>query len=723
MKNKRTNICIVFALCVFMTGALCAQDTDTLLAQLTGQKDAPQRTSAQLETAYQAAIKALLPLMSAEDVGSRYAHQITLQHMAAHASRPNAEAERVVLAKVLGKTVLSTEMPATVRHWFVLQLERIGKAESVPVLIRLMSDPDTAMQDYARRALQKNPDPGATQTLIRALEASKNTKQTIGLLHALGDRGDQAALRAVARKLKADDAAVADAAVASLAGLGGQTAGRILMDTLGKPGAADPAKTGQALVKVAQALQAGNDYAGASSLFTGLYKKASESVGENSYAIRIAVMNGLVVCDPPKGARLVAQAIRDEDPKVRAGAVLAARLAPDKTALRVLSRQLDELDAVSQVQVLGLIADRGDLSAIEAVIPLVGAAPSPVQVAAIKALTNIGHAASAQALLGAAVSSDRDVQKAARLGLSTMVGPKVEDVIVAQAKAGDSALRSEAIAAMGTRTMTASVPQLLGFAAEQDRQVARAACKSLSAVASEADLKALAMLVGKATDNGVRNDALTTLKAVMTKAEDTDRAAEVVIDLIAGVSEKGKLALIKSLNAVDCPKALRYVALATDSGNEALKDAAIRTLSDWPGYDAAKVLVEITGDGDLSLIHHVVTTRGALRLIQAEGTLPASARVTLCLKALDQARRVEEKRQAITVLGTLPVKAAADKLLALIQDDAVKNEAALATVELANRLRSKDRAASKALAQKIRDMDISDAVNRNADRVIQGRRR
>ena len=161
MKNKRSNITFVFALCMMllMTGALSAQDTQTLLAQLTGDSQAPQRSVAQLETAYRTAIKVMLPLMSAEDVESRYAHQITLQYMAAHASRPGAETEREILAKVLGSTVVSTNMPATLRHWFVLQIERMGKAESVSVLTKLMSDPDTAMQDYARRALQKNPHP------------------------------------------------------------------------------------------------------------------------------------------------------------------------------------------------------------------------------------------------------------------------------------------------------------------------------------------------------------------------------------------------------------------------------------------------------------------------------------------------------------------------------------------------------------------------------------
>ncbi len=50
------------------------------------------------------------------------------------------------------------------------------------------------------------------------------------------------------------------------------------------------------------------------------------------------------------------------------------------------------------------------------------------------------------------------------------------------------------------------------------------------------------------------------------------------------------------------------------------------------------------------------------------------------------------------------------------------NEAGLAAVELARLLRSKDRNASKALAQTIRDLDISKAVNDSADRVINGRR-
>ncbi len=61
-------------------------------------------------------------------------------------------------------------------------------------------------------------------------------------------------------------------------------------------------------------------------------------------------------------------------------------------------------------------------------------------------------------------------------------------------------------------------------------------------------------------------------------------------------------------------------------------------------------------------------------------------RITLCLAILDNARRDDEKRQAIAVLGTLPCQKAIERLQELIKNEALKTEAALATVDLAGRM-------------------------------------
>ena len=68
------------ALSLTATSAV-AQTTDELINQLCGRTPAPARNAAQLAEAYEKAFEHLLPLMSAQNAGSRYAPQILLQDM------------------------------------------------------------------------------------------------------------------------------------------------------------------------------------------------------------------------------------------------------------------------------------------------------------------------------------------------------------------------------------------------------------------------------------------------------------------------------------------------------------------------------------------------------------------------------------------------------------------------------------------------------------------
>jgi hypothetical protein len=166
---------------------------------------------------------------------------------------------------------------------------------------------------------------------------------------------------------------------------------------------------------------------------------------------------------------------------------------------------------------------------------------------------------------------------------------------------------------------------------------------------------------------------------------------------------------------------LAAVCEAAQSPDEALSDAGIRTLSNWPSFEGAETLVAIASKPQTSLTHYVLATRGALRLIAAGGSAPMDERITLCLATLDRARRDDEKRQAVATLGALPCQKAIDRLMELIKSEDLKTEAALATVDLAGRMAATDRQAARDLAQKIRDMNISDQVNQRADGVISGR--
>jgi hypothetical protein len=72
-------------------------------------------------------------------------------------------------------------------------------------------------------------------------------------------------------------------------------------------------------------------------------------------------------------------------------------------------------------------------------------------------------------------------------------------------------------------------------------------------------------------------------------------------------------------------------------------------------------------------------------------------------------------------MGTLPSSKTAEQLLELVKDEKFKVEAGMAAIVLAGNMLMTDRQAARDLAQKIRDMNISDEINFRANGIISGR--
>lgn len=710
---------LLLTLPAFSIAAL-PQDGAELVKQLSGRVQAPTRDAVQLAQAYEKAIDYLLPLMSADDVGSRYDDQIMLQDIGSHASRPGAELERRTLAQTMVRTIEQAEMPGTVRNWFVRQLERIGQAESVPALAGLMSSQDKHLREYARQALEKNPDPSATDALLKELSAAQETTWKIGLINALGTRRAQAAAEPIVRALGDRDVTVARAAATALSQIGGRQSTQALMAVLDEPDAPMKARAAQGLVDIAQALAGANETAGAARVYGALCDWAAKTGGPGTVNVRAAAINGLVVCDPERGAREVASLVRTGDPKLCAAAVQAARLSPSDAPTQALIRMLPRLEPQSQAQVLGLIGDRGDASSIAVAQRFLRSQDEAVRLAAVEALAKLGTEAAARALMEVAVGSG-GVQKAAVAALAAMPGSDVEEYINARARSGDDKVRVVAVGLLGQRHAAGAAEKLLAYAGEGDDDVSAAAYDALAPVADSVDVATLADLVAKSPNDAVRAKGVAALKAVLAQARDKAAAARAVTRRMRSAEGEAKIALLTSLNAAGGTQALDAVRAAAGSREEALRDAGIRTLSNWPDYDAAAVLLDIAAGTETSLTHYALATRGALRLISASDSVAADERTGLCLRLLEQARRDEEKRQAIATLGSLPSRKAADRLLELAQSETFRSEAGSAALECAAGLLRTDRQAARELAQKVRDMNISDNVNRRADAVISGR--
>jgi len=674
-----------------------AQDTSELLNQLCGKAEAPRRSTEQLAQAYEKAIDYLLPLMSADDIGSRYQNQITLQDIGSHASRPGAETERRTLARVLCRKIETAEMPATVRNWFVLQIERIGKDESVRTLTKLLSSEDKELRDYARRALEKNPSDAAGQSLERAMKEAKDPAWKAALAKSLQQRSDFEAAAAqsttLANILKRGDGPEQIVAAQGLVDI----AGRLVK-----------------LQKFEQAIE----------IYDRLNNWAAEQEQERDmFFIRAAALNGMATCDGRRAVEVVTSAMRSDNPKVRSVAVQAARNAPTKDAMRALAEMLAELEPYSQQQVLGLIANRGDLLSVKFVKEVLDSDTESVRMEAIETLTKIGGDEAAEALLKIAINDDGAAKKAAYAGLSVMIGPGVEEIIKARAASGDINGRVVAIGLLGQRRTAGALESLLGYAADDNGDISAAAFKALADVADSDDIAILADLLAKTKNRDARQNAVATLKSVLGKTADKDSAAQAMINQMARSDADTRLAMLTTLSALGGSTALKTVTEAAQSSDQALREAGIRTLSDWPDYEAAKTLLDIASKPETALTHHVLATRGAIRLIRESDSAPLNDRTALCFKAFEQARRDEEKKQAISAMGSLPNEKVARRLLELAGDTNLKAEAGLGAIELAANMLRTNRQAGRDLAQKIRDLNISDEINRRADRIIKGRGR
>jgi len=716
-----------------------AQTGEQLVAQLTGKAQGPARDAAQWAQAYQKAVDYLLPLMSAEDVGSRYAPQILLQDIGSYAARPGAEAQRLALATVMVKTLEQAKMENTIRNWFILQLERIGKAESVPVLTKLMSDEDKNTRDYARRALEKNPDTGATEALLKELTDAKEAGWKIGLMNSLGDRRASSAVKPLTQALSDWDPNVARAAAGALARIGGQDSAQALFAVLAKPVGPVSAAAAQGLLDMAGGRAAAQDAAGAAKVYAAVYEWAGKATAV-PIGVRVAAATGLIVTDAARGAQEAVALIQDENLKMRQAAIQAARLSTSKAPTQALTALLPKLKSDSQVQVLGLIGDLKDTSAEAAVVQVLASQNEAVSLAAAHALSQLGTETSANTLFDAAVNGRGSVQKAAQTGLTVMSSPQADALIKAKAASGEAKARAVAINLLGQRRCEGTAKLLLAYAADADETVSAAAFQAMVNVADAIDMAVLTDLVVKAKSDGARTAGITALKAVLAKAPDKEAAGKIVVEQMNKAQGQTRLVLLSSLTSVGGATALQAVTDAARSSEEAVRDAGVRTLSEWPDYEAVPALIDVASNAQTPLNFYVLTVRGALRLIALQQPTmgqrmgpptgprmgppmdPAQveSRAVLCVKILDQARRIEEKRQAVATLATLPCERSVNRLLELVKDESLKNEAALAAVNLAGAMLRTNRQAARELAKKILDMNVSADINNRANAVLSG---
>ncbi|HUT34470.1 MAG TPA: HEAT repeat domain-containing protein [Planctomycetota bacterium] len=679
---------------------------DPLLKELQGQGEGVKRSAAEWEAAHAKALDALLPKLTGDNLEERGEANRAYERICWRASRPGAEAERAVAAKAM-LARLKPELPKLGTIAILGGLERIGTEDAVAPLAKLLDAKETelpSVREHARRALVKNPSPKAVDALRKALASAEGSEWRVGLINALGERRDKAAVPALIKLVGDDDQTVKLAAVEALARIGDKTAAGLIA---GASKGAPPRVWRIAIVSyllLADRLVEQNDKAGALKLYQNLL--------EAEDYVKCGALIGVGRAGGAAEMSVIFESLADKDVAIRAAATMALEMMPAEAVTSAVTEKMKTAAPELKVVLLKLLAAKGERAMLPVLAASVSDADESVRIAAYEGISKIGDASVVPALVGRLGKAQGKEQDAVRNAIARIPDPAATVSVVREMERAEAPARAELVRSLAARKDDLAVPALLKAAEDKDAAVRSEALKALGAYAGDDALAGLVVLLVKADDKD-RAAAEKALSSVCARVEDETRRTAPILAALPKAEGPARGALLRALGKLGGTKALEAVRAALKDANADVKDAAIRALADWPDASVAADLLDVAKGTD-NLAHHVLALRGCLRVLGLPGERSTGDKLKLLADAMKAARRPEEKKEILGAMGNVPSPEALKLVEPFLADEALKAEAAVAAVKVASSLIGSQPDAAKAALEKLLDAAPTDDVKKQA---------
>lgn len=322
--------------------------------------------------------------------------------------------------------VLKSDAPYAEKAEACRLLSIHGGPEAVEALAALLTDEQ--LSHMARMALEPMPGEEAGAALRAALDKTEGALKA-GVVHSLGMRRDAQAASALAAVLAADESDAAQAAAAALARIASPEALNALTVRLaaGNLSPAMLAAVCDALFKGAETLLARNEKTQAAECFDLL-----AGVGNAPSEIRAAAWRGAALArgDSDRAAMLAA-AIQGDDAALFAAALRTARELCGEGTSAALSAILPGLAPERKIPVIEALGECGGDVAGAALKTEAMDGPVGIRIAALRALTRIGHKPAPPLIAELIWSEDAALAQAARNSLSFFPDGGGDDIITA----------------------------------------------------------------------------------------------------------------------------------------------------------------------------------------------------------------------------------------------------------------------------------------------------
>lgn len=571
-------------------------------------------------------------------------------------------------------------------------LQQIGTEKCIPAVSGLLDD--EVLSHYARLVLQQMSDSAAAGAALRDALAKAPDKVKGGIASSLAERGDKAAVKAIAQLASSKDGAVAKASILALGKIGGKDAAASLAG-LNVPSGLKPALA-EALVVCAGSLSAGD----AARIYASVYNS------DHLQSQRAAALGGLLKTDEKKAIPIITGLIKGEDGLLRSAALRMVVMDEGDGLTAGVTGILGGLAPETQALAIGCLGQRGDLTAAKSIRPFLGSEDKDVAKAALIALGYLNDADSIKDLLANKGNVEASLVEGT---IARMHGNDLNDRLADLI--GDRDLGIRAIRILARRGYAGASSRLIQMTRNGDAAAKSAAWEGLAELGTEAEVDPLMAALIKITDDGERKSAVKAIKSICSRAADKNRCFDSVAKHYPAANDTIKQIVIELAPSAGGGSALKRVREALKSGNKDLYARAVRALAAWPNAAAMDDLLALAknADGDTN---RILALRGYISRVDAAcAGMPVAKRLEMLDTAAGMAKRPDEKRLIASGLRNLKHIRAFRALVKYLDDSAVKAEAELAVAELAHDLsRGKDAEELIPVMIKLGDTSESKAV-------------
>jgi HEAT repeat protein len=583
------------------------------------------------------------------------------------------------------------------RQYVCEQLSIIGSEASVPILRPMLLDTNSC--DMARYALERIPGEAVDKALRESLDkADVNLKA--GIINSIGIRGDKKATAILTKLITDTNETVAGAAISALGKIDDPCAVAGIAKAKDEiKGELRPAVL-EAYLRCADRLALKGQKDDASAIYKQLTAPAEP------VQIRIAAVRGMIMTSGDKAGETIAGVLKSSDKQMQTAAIATLKVAADTNTIKMAAEQLPNLAAEQQIQLLAALAECNNPSALPAVLSAAKSRDDNVRIAALNAIGVLGDASTIDTLVQAASAAGGQEQKTAQDALYRLRGADIDQAILKKIPVAEPKAKIELILSCDQRNVTASAPLLIKAVKDTNEYVRIEAIKALRNLADESHLQELIELQ-IASSGTERAELEKTVTAVARQIPSGKNPAGKILAALPSAKDLDtRCSLLSVLGKIGDPAALPVLRDALGDKEDKVRDAGVRSLSDWPTPLPATDLLKVAKDSQ-NPVHKVLALRGYIRLTGLASSRPDEVTIKMYKEAMALSPGADEKKMVLSGLANMKSLEALKMSAEYLGNSELNQEAELAVIKIAGwTIRNNPRETAQ-LLQKI----ISESTN------------